>query len=297
MTWQSTSFIWPTSAQQLQNSAESLLAQVPSSSNEATSRIQSLEGQVTFSRSSLSNQAEALLALRTDLNHLLIEGQVLCVHPYQYDIGTQTENGHHLMPDEAVSVLANKLGDAADKHHPKGELYVLGWMLAENTLSKFADVTSALFDVVNISELGMVARRVNKERSLAFEKMTQPESITQPRFKPSSHFNQAPLRDVERWQGAQLAQIESLAASRQTPVDKLTALAAKRTAQLENWSQSLNALKQSGTALYKFEANGSSDVIAAQLKKSQMPSRAHSYTFACLFISPEPLTFLSELFV
>lgn len=297
MNWQLAASSWARSAQSIQDSAESLLTQVPDSVNDAMSRIQSLEGQVTFSRSSLSHQAESLLTLREELNRLLIQGQTLCVHPYQYGIGTQTESGHHLMPDEAVTVLANKLKDSADKHHPKGEQFVLGWMLAENTLSNFADATSALFDVVNISELGMVARRVNKERSLTFEKMTQPQNITQPRFKPSSSVNQAPLRDVERWQGAQLAQMEALAASRRTPVDKLAVLAIKRTAQLEQWSQSLDALKQKGTSLYKFEANGSSDVIAAQLKQSQMPSRAHSYTFACLFISPEPLTFLSELFV
>lgn len=296
MTWQSTSLTWPNSAENIQSSAESVLTQVPGKTSDAVGRLQSLQSQVAFSRHSLSASAEALLNLRRELDALLVQGQVLSVHPYQHNIGTQTKSGHHLSPDEAVQVLASKLNDTTDKYHPKGKLHVVGWMIAENNLANFANATQSLYDVVNISELGMVSRRVSKVQSLQSDKMTKPETIIQPRFKPAAHLNQAPVLSVKHWQGAQLAQLESLAADRQPPVAKLAALANKRNAKLNEWSKTINDLKQNGITLHKFEAAGAPEVIATQLQQSQRPSRANSYTFASLFISAQPLTFLSELF-
>lgn len=272
------------------------MTKVEGHSNKAVERIQALKGQVTFARHPLSTNAEALLGLRTELDTLLTSVQVLCVHPYQHGIGAVTQAGHHLAPDEAVTVLANKLKDFNDRHHPKGNLHVVGWMLAENTLANFAAATKALYEVVNISELGMVSRRVSKEQNLQPEKMTKMEAIVQPRFKPVAPLNQDPLRLVEQWQGAQIAQLESLASDRQTPVDKLAALAEKRAAQLNDWSQAINTLKQGDVGLHKFAVSGTADMIATKLNQSTPPGRENSYTFACMFISAKPLTFVSELF-
>ncbi|MCS0406678.1 hypothetical protein ND982_11555 [Vibrio diabolicus] len=296
MTWKTASFRWSDSAQKVQTSAESVLTQVEGHSNKAVERIQALKGQVTFARHPLSTNAEALLGLRTELDTLLTSVQVLCVHPYQHGIGAVTQAGHHLAPDEAVTVLANKLKDFNDRHHPKGNLHVVGWMLAENTLANFAAATQAIYEVVNISELGMVSRRVSKEQNLQPEKMTKMEAIVQPRFKPVAPLNQDPLRLVEQWQGAQIAQLESLASDRQTPVDKLAALAEKRAAQLNDWSQAINTLKQGDVGLHKFAVSGTADMIATKLNQSTPPGRENSYTFACMFISAKPLTFVSELF-
>lgn len=297
MTWQPASFTWPNSAEQMQRSAESVLSQVSNQADQSVGRLQALKGRVAFSRHALSSDAEALLDLRRQLDDLLMFGQVLCVYPYQHGVGSQSEHGHYLSPDEAITVLQTKLKDTADKYHPKGDLHVLGWMLAENTLGSFAQATNNLYQVVNVPELGLLSRRVNKEQSLQADKMTKPDTIVQPRFKPSAHINPEPVRLVERWQGAQIAQLESLAGDRQTPVDKLASLAVKRSAMLDTWSQNINELKQSGINLHKFEASGRADVIAAKLQKAKPPNRGHGYTFACLFISNKPLTFLSELFV
>ncbi|MCS0029002.1 hypothetical protein R7Q40_11295 [Vibrio sp. 506] len=296
MTWKTASFCWSGSTQNIQSSAEAVLTKVEGHSNKTVERIQALKGQVIFARHPLSTNAEALLNLRTELDALLTSGQVLCVHPYQHAIGTVTNSGNHLTPDEAVTVLANKLKDFNDRHHPKGNLHVVGWMLAENTLANFASATKALYEVVNISELGMVSRRVSKEQSLQPEKMTKPATIVQPRLKPVAQLNQEPLRSVEQWQGAQIAQLESLASDRQTPVDKLAALAEKRAAQLNDWSQAINSLKQDNVELHKFAASGTAEMIATKLNQSTPPGRENSYTFACLFISAKPITFVSELF-
>lgn len=297
MSWSAVNYEWPNSAATIQTSAESVLTQISGVNSDAIGRIDAIANKVSFSKHPLSSSAEALLTLRSSLESLRVNGQELCIHPYQHAIGTQTESGHHLTPDEANTSLASKLRDYADKYHPKGQLYVVGWMLAESTLANFSNSTQALYDVVNIPELGMVARRVSKEQSLSSDKMTQPNTIVQPRFRPVANVNPKPLRNVETWQGAQIAQLESLAGDKQTPVDKLKQLASKRTAYLQELTQKLEALKQGNVSLYKLEASGSPEVIATLLEQSQPPGRANSHTFACLFISTGPLTFLSELFV
>lgn len=296
MSWQNASYQWPDSTQAIQTQSETVLNQVAGKMNESANRVKTLASKVELARHPLSTEAENLLHLRAELESLMCKGQIVCVHPYQYQVGNQVESGHHLSPDIAIETLRAKLLDVNDKHKPTGPLYALGWMIAENSLANFAQATKGLFDVVNISELGMVARRTGKKQSLQTDKFTKPNAIVQPRFKPTAQINQQPLRNALSWQGAQLAQLESLSADKNTPAQKLTALAQKRTQQLEEWTDSLNRLKQSNINVLKFEAQGTTEVIATLLKEAQSPSRANNYTFTALFLSSEPLTFLTELF-
>ncbi|MCG7499383.1 hypothetical protein MHO82_21180 [Vibrio sp. Of7-15] len=296
MSWQTASFQWPNSAQSIQAGCESVLDQLPSTTATATTRLHTVSGKVSFNRHPLSESAQAHLGLRQQLDTLLCQGQVLSVHPYQYQVGHQVASGHHLSPDRAVSILADKLLDTNDKHKPIGQCHALGWMIAESSLAQFAKCTQTLFEVVNIPELGMVARRLAKEQQLQSDKFTQPHAVFQPRFMPNANIHSALLREAMAWQGAQVAQLESLAADRQTPVDKLSQLAQKRGQRLHDWQRAINQLKDSSVPLLTFEATGTPDVLATLLKQSQPPSREHSYTFAALFLSTEPLTFLSELF-
>lgn len=296
MSWQNASYQWPDSTQAIQTQSETVLNQVAGKMNESANRVKTLASKVDLARHPLSTEAENLLHLRAELESLMCKGQIVCVHPYQYQVGNQVESGHHLSPDIAIETLRAKLLDVNDKHKPTGPLYALGWMIAENSLANFAQATKGLFDVVNISELGMVARRTGKEQSLQTDKFTKPNAIVQPRFKPMAQINQQPLRNTLSWQGEQLAQLESLAADKNTPAQKLAALAQKRTQQLEEWTDSLNQLKQSNVNLLKFEAQGTTEVIATLLKEAQSPSRANNYTFTALFLSSDPLTFLTELF-
>lgn len=296
MSWQCASHQWPDSAQAIQSQSETVLNQMAGKMDESANRVTTLAEKVELVRHPLSTEAESLLHLRAELESLMCKGQILCIHPYQYQVGDKVGSGHHLPPDRAIEILSAKLLDVNDKHKPTGQLYALGWMIAESSLASFAQVTKALFDVVNISELGMVARRTGKEQSLQADKFTKPNAIIQPRFKPMAFINQQPIRSILNWQGAQLAQLESLAADKKTPAQKLALLAQKRTQQLAEWSASLDQLKQSDINVLKFEAQGTTDVIATMLKESHLPSRANSYTFTALFLSSEPLTFLTELF-
>ncbi|SGY96079.1 hypothetical protein [Moritella viscosa] len=296
MTWNAASYQWSESAQAIQTSSESVLNQVNGVMDTALDNVKAIENKVAFSRHPLSNDAESLLANRQQFDALLVQGQILCVHPYQYQVGSENENGDHLSAPVAVQILANKLIDVQDDYLPAGDLYVPGIMIAEKNMSDFALHCQQLFNVLPIPELGLVARRSNQALGQAQSKFIKPLPIAQPRFKPQALINIDPLRQVLQYQGGQVAQLESIASDKQTPVQKLQALASKRNAQLSTWTDAINQLKNSNVAVYQFSATGKANVISTRLSQSSMPGHDHTYTFAALFISTSPLTFLSELF-
>lgn len=296
MTWQSASYQWPESTLAIQTNSESVLNQVNGVMDTAINKVHAIENKVAFARHPLSNEAESLLANRQKLEALLVQGQILCVHPYQHQVGSKNENGDHLSAPVAVETLANKLIDVQDDYLPAGDLHVQGIMIAEKNMGDFALHCQQLFNVLPIPELGIVARRSNQALGQTQFKFIKPLPIVQPRFKPQALINVDPLRQVLQYQGGQIAQLESIAGDKQTPVQKLHAFARKRNAQLTTWTDALNQLKNSDVQVYQFAATGNSSVISTRLAQSSMPGHDHTYTFAALFISTSPLTFLSELF-
>jgi hypothetical protein len=296
MTWQLVSHQWPESAQAIQTSSELVLNQVNGVMDTAINKVKAIENKVAFTRHPLSSDAESLLAVRQQLDALLVQGQILCVHPYQYLVGTKSDNGDHLSAPVAVQTLANKLIDIQDDYLPAGDLFVQGLMIAEKNMNDFALHCQQLFNVLAIPELGLVARRSNQTLGQAQSKFIKPLPIMQPRLKPQATINVNPLRQVLQWQCGQVAQLESIAGDKQTPVQKLQALANKRNAQLTTWHAALNQLKNSNVRVYQFAATGNANVISTRLAQSSMPGHDNTYTFAALFISTTPLTFLSELF-
>ena len=296
MTWQTASHQWPESVQAIQTSSESVLNQVNGVMDTAINNVKAIENKVAFVRHPLSIDAESLLANRQKLDALLVQGQILCVHPYQHNVGTKNENGDHLSAPVAVQTLANKLIDVQDDYLPAGDLYVQGLMIAEQNMGDFTLHCLQLFNVLPIPELGLVARRSNQALDQAQSQFIKPLPIVQPRFKPQAPINVDPLRQVLQYQGGQVAQLESIADDKQTPVQKLQALANKRNAQLTRWHDALNQFKNSNVQVYQFTATGKANVISTRLAQSSMPGHDHTYTFAALFISATPLTFLSELF-
>ncbi|QUM81659.1 hypothetical protein HWV01_15905 [Moritella sp. 5] len=296
MTWQLASHQWPGSAQAIQTSSESVLNQVNGVMDSAINNVKAIENKVAFARHPLSNDAESLLANRLQLEALLVQGQILCVHPYQHQVGSKNDNGDHLSAPVAVQTLANKLIDVQDDYLPAGDLFVQGIMIAEKNMNDFALHCQQLCNVLPIPELGLVARRCNQALGQAQSKLIKPLPIVQPRFKPLAPINVDPLRQVLQYQGGQVAQLESIAGDKQTPVQKLQAVAGKRNAQLTTWHDALNQLKNSNVSIYQFSATGNASVISTRLAQSSMPGHDHTYTFAALFISTSPLTFLLELF-
>lgn len=296
MSWQIQNFNWSATAQTIQGQSEQVLGQVGGIVEDAANRLTPLAGKVIFNRHPLSVDAESLLSLRSQLADLLCQGQVLSVHPYQFSTENDAKAAYHLTPVMAVKRLADKLLDSHDENRPTGPCYALGLMIAEQNLPAFAASTRSVFDVLALPELGMVSRRAVQGLKLEQDKFTQPFTAKQPLFKPAAALNCAPLRQVLSWQGAQIAQLESIANDRQTPIAKLQALAVKRTAQLSQWHDAIESLKQSDIKVRVFAAYGTPEVLNALLQQSTPPGHEYTHTFAALLLSQTPLTFIAELF-
>ncbi len=294
MSWQQSSLTWPSSAQAIQSSSESVTTQVTGVMNQAAGRLASMTSDAAFSRNDLSAEAEGLLHLRDELNQLLNQGTVLTVSPYQYGVGEKVELGRYLNANTAIKILVAKLRDNADKHRPTGNLYCVAIMVNQSQLATFASILIELTSVFCLPDWGQIARQATALSTNETAKRFQPVAIVQPRFKPTSNMNCAPIRELTKWQGVELATLESLCDDKTNVIEKLQALAVKREAKLNQISTKINALKNLKGSVWAMSLQGSTEAIATQLTQAELPSD-HQYTVTSLLLSHEPLTFFQEL--
>ena len=294
MTWTQTALAWPPSAASIETAAAATLAAIPGAHSGALSALGSATAAATFNRHSLSSDAAGLLHLRDQLNALLATGQRITVTPYDYGVGKVEQTGHYLAPQNAAERLAAKLNDNADPNRPAGTLYAVGLLIAAGTLPQFAQALTDVTRALPLPELTACARRVNAELNHEQNRMQIAAKAITPSWVPGQH-NASPQRAASAALGAQLAQLESLAADAQSPVAKLTALAAKRAAWLATQSHTLANLKAGLTGtLYRVSATGTPSAIAAAML-SGLPSYEQPHTAAVLLVSDQPLTFFEEL--
>lgn len=294
MPWQSSQITWPAVADDIQQQAQNIIANIDGEMQTNLGGLNTAAGSVTFAKGALSGDANVLLNLRNQLNALLVRGQVLTIHPYQYAVGNQQPSGVFLSAQNAVDTLIAKLNDQADDNRPTGNLNALAVLLTADNHAKFSQVLNAFVQVLPVSELSALARRVQAELS-ADDKMSTPAVDVVPRYKPNGYLNQPPLRDALKYQGAQVAQLESLASDQNNVVAKLQALATKRNNALNEWQAAIDGLKNIDGNVKVFTASGSASSIASELKDSGVPNPQAAISAVVMFTSTEPLQFLEGM--
>lgn len=292
--WKQSPLSWPNSSQATQTSAEQVTDQIGTTMNDAVSRLNSLESDASYGRHSLSEEANALLGLRGDLESLLRTGTALTATPYQFQVGTKLDSGCYLNPQAAVQVLAGKLRDHADKYRPNGNLHCVALMVTASQLAQFAHQLADLVSVFPLPDWCQVARQTQALVTNETDKLHQPAAIVQPRFKPMAKLNANPLQNALHWQGAQIATLESLADDANHVIGKLQALAVKRASKLGDVKAQINALKDLKGSVYAFSVTGNAESIATQISQAGAPNN-HPFTVASLLLSHEPMTFFEEL--
>ena len=292
--WKPSPLSWPNSSQAIQTSAELVTDQIGTTMNDAVSRLNSLESDASYGRHSLSEEANALLGLRGDLESLLRTGTALTATPYQFQVGTKLDSGCYLNPQAAVQVLAGKLRDHADKYRTNGNLHCVALMVTASQLAQFAHQLADLVSVFPLPDWCQVARQTQALVTNETDKLHQPAAIVQPRFKPMAKLNANPLHDALHWQGAQIASLESLADDANHVIGKLQALAVKRASKLGDVKAQINALKDLKGSVYAFSVTGNAESIATQISQAGAPNN-HPFTVASLLLSHEPMTFFEEL--
>ncbi|MGL4193179.1 MAG: hypothetical protein ACRCRU_11590 [Vibrio sp.] len=290
--WQNNALTWPVYAGSIQASAETVTKQVGSTMSAATGRLTNLQSDANLGRHPLSAEAEALLALRSELNTLLGQGTVISATPYQFQVGERLESGCYLSPANATKTLAAKLRDLSDTHRPKGQLYAVAIMVSAPSLAEFVRALLPVVRVLPLPDWCQCCLQSASMNKLDAERLQQPPPISQPRFKPYADLSQ--MSDYFAAQGAQIATLESLSSDATNVIGKLSALAQKRTSQLSEITKSINALKSLSGNVYSMALSGTPESIATQLAKAAPPNN-NPHTIASLLLSSQPLPFFEEL--
>ncbi|WP_368229874.1 hypothetical protein [Aeromonas sp. R10-1] len=290
MSWRNAALVLPSSLTVIRQQAETITGQLPGVMAEATGRLAALAEQAQYRRHPLSDEAAALLGLRAELDALLATGRQLTVTPFMHGIGQQLDGQWTLSADTAVKVLATKLRDGADPQQPAGELHAVGWLVTGNHPTELANALAALCPWLPLPAWCATLRRLHASQ----DTMTLPSTPKTPHWTPDEPLCWDPLRAGRRLVGAELAQLESLAADQATPIERLSQLAARRQARLDELAQRLDDLAALQGQLWCWHGQGSVESLAAQLEQSGPPG-AQSQSVGALLLSPTPLTFWQEL--
>jgi hypothetical protein len=294
MSWSQTTLTWPPSAASIEQALAPTLSALPGAGQSALARLNQAAGSVGFNRHALSEQAAGRLALRAQLEQLLVDGLRLTVTPYDHDVGIATDNGHYLAPGNAARRLADKLQDSTDPHCPGGTLHAVGVLVTATALGEFAEALRVLTAVLPLPELAACARRAAAEQGHLTARMAIPGRALTPKWVPG-RLHSSPLRPALAALGAQLTQLESLAADATSPIGKLEALAARRAVWLDEQQQALAELKAGmGGRVFSFSASGTPASLAGALTGG-LPGYEQAHTAAVLLVSNQPLTFFKEL--
>lgn len=291
MPWVNSNATWPASAAAIHTSAEPVLDQVSAVMNEAINRLAEPTGKVSYTRPAISNNAQALLNLRSQLNTLLVNGKILTVTPAVYGIG----EGGYLSAQQAINALAAKLADNADWHTPANQQHALVLLLSAASPGQLLNQLTPICNLLAAPALLAYMRHLQKSAVLQSEKMQQNTPALTPRWTQAHSINLDPLRKAETLLGTQLAQLESLSSDASTPLAKLSALANKRSAMLVTLKADIAALTNVSGNIWRYGYTGSARALATELQKNAVPVNQPA-SIAMVISSPQPLTFFKDLF-
>lgn len=290
MAWLNANANWPASAQAISDSTAEVLNQVGGVMSDAIGRVAATEAKVTISRHDLSSEAEALLNLRAELNNLMVQAKTLTVTPAVYGLGSDG----FLSTQQAINALAAKLRDNADRHTPGNQNHALVLLLSAASPAQLLSQLTPICNLLAVPTLLAYQRQLQKEASLAADKMQQNAPALTPRWTQISDLNLQPLRSASTLLGAQIAQLESLSADAATPLAKLTALANKRSALIGALQSDLTALQGVAGSIWRFAYTGSAAGLATELQNTAAPVK-QPVSVAMVISSTQPLTFFQEL--
>ncbi|MDW6094198.1 hypothetical protein [Vibrio rhizosphaerae] len=290
--WTQSSLTWPTSANGIQTRASSVIGQVGADHGE--NRLSALESDAAFSRHPLSPDAQGLLNLRTELDHLLTQGQVLTVTPYQFQVGSESESGEVLDTDVAIKRLAEKLRDYADAHRPSGQLHAIAVMITAATRQQFAEQLKQVTAVIPLPEWCQALRHTQSLLAADHEKLRKPAAMIQPRFKAVAPLTTKPFVGMNAALGTQIATLESLASDRVNVIGKLRQLAEKRQSTLQAVNDTLQAMQSMDAQVWSIALTAELAGLSHQLTE-MLPPNYHRYAVASLILSASPMPFFKEL--
>lgn len=291
MSWSQRQLRWPTSAGNLHDEAIRALAAVPTEQRAALDRLQGVAGRAQYRQGQHSAASAALSSLRAELDQLLVTGQYLVVTPYQHGVGQLQGEQYSLAAPNAVATLAAKLQDGADINCPSGPRHALAWLVTGNSAEALAKALTPLCAILPLPEWCAALRRLTASNDL----MGQPAAATVPRWKAQEPLLWDPLRNGRALLGAEIAQLESLAHAKNTPIAKLQALADRRQHRLEELSAAVDALSRMNGQIWCWHGLGEPASLAAQLHESSPPDHSHCMTVAAVLLSASPLTFWQEM--
>ncbi|MEC4728856.1 hypothetical protein HWQ46_25405 [Shewanella sp. D64] len=238
-------------------------------------------------QSTLCDTAAPLGQQRNTVEELLYSGVSLCLTPYQYGIGL---NGM-LSAKAGTGLLADRLTNALEIN---GYHHGVAMVITGLDESLFASRLKGVVDVLPFPDWVALHNLASKRAILNVEKMKIPN------IKPSpywTHLNGglvSPLYAVNNTLLEGISLAESIASNAMSPIERLNALAAKQSKQLEAMQVCISELQQLFKGeVYAKRLSGTPHDMAGQLQRFDTDNQPYSTILVVL--SRDPIVFLNEM--
>lgn len=290
MSWQTLSAHWPESAANISAAAADVVGQLPQALDATTARLDSISERVNYAQHPLSAAAAQADVLQQQVQQLLINGQHLIAANGMF----RRQAVGPLSARTALDNLAAQCRDEADKRRLTGTVYAQVWLWSNGTPQGLLAAISPIANWMTLPKLSAFTRRLAASIDLASKKMQQPATPGANHFPSAGIMLPHPINGWHANINATLAQLASISSDRITPVDRLKALAQKRTEHLQQLEQQLAALQAVAGSVYGMSFNGSMAQLAQALTGDAPLNQ--QYSAAVLLLSDKPMTLLQELF-
>lgn len=289
MSWAQTAVALPASLARIHSASTPLISSITAEQAQALARLEAPAARAQYRPGPLCEAAIALLGLRQELEALLTQGQIMTVTPFMPHVGHKQGEQWALSADNAIKAMVGKLRDSADPLCPDETTQAVLWLVSGEAPGELA---RALVDICRILPLPTwcaAARQLLAQN----DTMAMLAAPTAPHWTPAEPLAWNPLRQGRQLIGAEVAQLESLAAGHHTPLARLQQLAARRETHLQETEHQLDALARLSGQLWRWHGSGTPEAIATQLEQAGPPT-PHSMTAGALLLGQD-LTVWREL--
>lgn len=245
MTWAPVAMRWPAQATQWMDNLETAKSLAGTELVGTALRLANLDGLATTSPGPVGETAKAAVevgrtAMADQLGHALA---CLTVTPFQPGVGHGQGYQRFLSAPNLVQLLADKLLDSSGTEVLAGEQHALVVLFLSTRFEQLADSLSRFNALLPVPDLVRTEKRARHLSRLEAQKWVLPCAGTLPRWGRLPLERCTLTKAAKQALSGQLAVFEGYTAN-SSPLDDLSALAARKVAQSTARDQQLNTLKE-----------------------------------------------------
>lgn len=298
MTWISSQFAWPNSADSIFSQTESALSDSVTQCDEHSQLLTSLDS-LSVVNSGTVDSASFADALYQQFTGLIAgKGLIAVAHPWQHTTGQGEGHQRALSVPNAILSLSQKIKTL--KPPVEESLEAVAVLLTANNIQSLCETLEAFNSVFSIPEIEFVKRKANQVLDIENSKIISTNSKPVTNISPRSVNQFHQVGEVEQSIENIFGNLNAMNLESTHPTNELEQVIQRKKAMLEKRDTDYQALKSSmtGASFFAHTTSGQDLFdIGNAIEQSSYPGHEWSHSVAVIFIGNQgEVTLIKEAF-